>query len=384
MARDIENKFLTPEKVDVTPEAAAPVVELVKSEVIPEIKTEPVKTEVIPEVKTEIPDHYKKLEELSGGKYKFTNDDEVKSFFDTHDKIKTEAESRKDLDDYYTGLEQEIISNKDYDPIAKFGGEENYKKTIVAQELGRNGDPTIATKFVFGDRSKMDAIETLSLFAQYQDSSLVGDSDTATRTALRQLGIPIDRNTDLKEALDSLEKEDKSIINIRAKEIKGIVDKAIAGVPIPEISNPLKQLFDKTEQRKTKAAELKGRWDETITSLQSSLDKITFKDADFEFEIPEADKAILNEFIRVASLQGREPNDAQKAEVIQRVKDAIYDKRRSEIMQAFRAKIETDVKKQKDAEHHNLSPLTTDKVVIEDAKSKEAESSLRKQMGLKT
>lgn len=379
---NLENKFLTPQVAAVTEtqkstETTTEPVVNAEPVVSTEPSTEPIVNEPI------IPDYFKKVEDISGGKYKFQKDEELKAFFEEHDKIKTEFESEKDKREYYKELEKMIEENgKDYDPVAALGGIENYKKTVIINELSKHGDPNIAAKVVGMDRSKVDSLTMLSLYAEYQAPILVGDTESSTRAALRQIGIVIDKEDNLKEAIENLSKEEKAIIDMKAREIKTAIDASISRVEIPEIKDPLKQIYEKVNQQKTKFADTKAKWDETMTSLQSSFDKISFKDVDFDFEISEEDKSVLNDFLRVASQQGLEPNEANKQMVIQRAKDAIWDKHRAKIMQSFKAKIEADVKKAKDSEHHNLKPLTTEKIPLDNEKTKEASMSLRKQMKL--
>jgi hypothetical protein len=383
---NLENKFLTPQNVT-TPETQINTETVAEPVVNTEQPTEPttggstgqgqaVQAPVVPE-------YFKKVEDISGGKYKFQKDEELKAFFEEHDKIKTEFESEKDKREYYKELEKMIEENgKDYDPVAALGGIDNYKKTVIINELSKRGDPNIAAKVVGMDRSKVDSLTMLSLYAEYQAPILVGDTEASTRAALRQIGIVIDKEDNLKEAIENLSKEEKAIIDMKAREIKTAIDASISRVEIPEIKDPLKQIYDKVNQQKQKFADTKAKWDETMTSLQGSFDKISFKDVEFDFEISEEDKSVLNDFIRIASQQGSEPNEANKQMVIQRAKDAIWDKNRVKIMQAFKAKIEADVKKAKDSDHHNLKPLTTEKIPLDNEKTKEAAMSLRKQMKL--
>jgi hypothetical protein len=377
---NLENKFLTPQSAAASEvsKSTEPIINAEPVNIELATNTEPATIESQEPISS---DYFKKVEEITGGKYKFQKDEELKTFFEEHDKIKAEFDSEKDKREYYKELEKMIEENgKDYDPVASVGGIDNFKKNEIIKELSKYGDPNIASKVVNMDRSKINSLEILSLYAEYQAPILIGDTEASTRAALRQIGIVIDKNDDLKDALENLGKEEKALIDMKAREIKNLIDTSISKVQIPEIKNPLKQIYDKVDQQKVKFTDTKAKWDETMTSLQNSFDKISFKDVEFEFEIPDEDKNVLNDFLRVASQQGLEPNEANKQMVIQRAKDAIWDKNRVKIMQAFKAKVESDVKKAKDVEHHNLKPLTTEKIPLDDGKTKEAAMNLRKQM----
>jgi hypothetical protein len=378
-----------------TPEGAA------AQPVIPEIKTEPTtvnepvvvepvisettKVEpVIAEPTTvEIQEHLKKIKELTGREFK--SDDEVKTFFEDYEKVKTEFTSIKEKDDYYKELENEIIEKgKEYDPVAKFGGKDNYKKAVIIQELAKNGDEGIAKKFVLSDRTKMDAIETLSLFAQYQDESLVGDTETATRTALRQLGIQVDRTMDLQEALEGLEKEDRSIINIRAKEIKGIIDKAIEAVPEPDMKDPLKDIFNKVEQTKAKTQEYNTKWSQTKNQVLGSLDTIEFENSDFKFQInKEGLEKVVDDFLNGASRKAIEPDEAGKARVVKAIKDHLFMENRKKIMEAKESHDKLKWKEEYDKKHTNASPLTVNQPPPVDDKRNKFMASVYEATGVK-
>jgi hypothetical protein len=383
---EFSNKFLTPEVAETKTEVSVTQVkpEIAKAE---EVKIENITPEPVIQGNTEIPDHYKKFEEWSGGKYKVSNDEEAKKFFEDNSKILTEHKELKSKKEWFDEVEKYIGENKEnLNPILQFEsklGEGSYKKAMVAAELAKIGDKNIALELVSNDLDSVGDLELLTKFAQFESQYARKNQDAALRSALKSAGIQVSKEDDLKEVIENLDDDDRIMIESKAREKRSVLKNAIDNVQLPEYIDPITKYKNDYEQKQTKTAELKGKWDETMISLKGSLDKISFKEVDFEFEIPEADKVILNDFIRVASQQGREPNDAQKAEVIQRAKDAIFDKHRTEIMKSYKAKIENDVKKQKDAEHHNLSPLTTEKVIFTDAKSEEASSALRKQMGLK-
>jgi hypothetical protein len=354
-----EVKFAAPEAgSEPITEVTTPVTEVVEPIVTEQVAT-PVTPEPIVENKTTVDNDYlKRIKDVTGREFKDEN--EIKSFFEEHEKIKTEFSNIKERDDYYAELENEIIEKgKDYDPVAKFGGKENYKKAMIIQELSKNGDEGIAKKFVMGDRGKMDSIETLSLFAQYNDSSLVGDSETAKRTALRQLGIRIEKDENIDEAIENLDKEDKSIINMRAKEIKGLIDKAIENVPEPEIKDPVKDIFNKVESKKAKIQEVSAKWDTAKTQILDSIDHIEFKNTDFKFQIDKEDVAgVVESFLKGAAMQGIEPDEAGRNRVVQAIKNSIWDKNRDKILEARDSYNESKWKEAYDKKHTNAAPLT--------------------------
>lgn len=388
MDNEIVNKFLTPDRelektlggsVAVDTETAP---QTTDTPVIEPVVTEPAKTEPVTKVAdTIIPDHFKKFEEWSGGKYKVSNDDEAKKFFEEHDNIQTEFKSRKERDEYYESVDKWIEEKgKMYDPVAIVGGEDNYRKIVLVNELGKHGDRDTASRLVSSDLDKMEDLDVLSLFTQYQTPRLAGKDKTTKDVILSDLGIET-------EGLDfnNLELDDKQAgrLAIKAAEVRDKIKSAINGVQVPTVENPLREKYNEFEQRKTRTEELKGKWNETMTSLQSSFNKITFDESGFEFEIPEEEKSILKDFINAASKQGIEPNEANKQMILQRAKDAVEDRNRLKIRLAYKAKIEADIKSQKDAEHHNLQPLNTDKVIPDNKNSTEAEMALRRQMNLK-
>jgi len=262
-------------------------------------------------------------------------------------------------------------------------GEGSFNKAMVAAELSKIGDKNIALELVSTDLNQVDDLELLTKFAQFESQTARKNRDAATRSALRSAGIQVGKEDDLKEVLANLDDDDKISIEAKAKEKRIIVKSAIDNVQIPEYIDPITKLNKDFEQRKTRTAELEGKWGEAMTSLESSFDKLTFKDTDFEFQIPEEEKSILKDFIRVASKQEIVPNEANKLMILQKAKQAIRDNNFDKIMQGRDAYNAAKIKKELDAAHHNLSPLETDKVIIVDNESSEAQSKFRKQMGLK-
>ncbi len=380
---DLSNTFLKQPEIEPTITES-----IVTETVIPETSEqnvgetkEPVEQEKSQEQKTT--DYFKKVEELTGGKYKFSNDDEFKAFFDNHDKIKTEYEPLKSKQEWFDEVEKYIGENKnDLNPILQFEsklGEGSYKKALVASELSKIGDKSIALELVSSDLDQVDDLELITKFSQFESQTARKNPDAAVRSALKRAGIQVSKEDDLKEVIENLDADDKISIEAEAKKIRSTLKTAIDNVQMPEYVDPITKLKNDFEQKQIKTTELQGKWEEAKTSLKNSFDKITFKDVDFEFEIPEQDKEILNDFLRVASKQGIEPNDANKLMILNKAKQAIRDQNFEKIVNALKTKIESDIEKKLEAKYKNLTPLQTDRIPIDDAKTKEAQSSLRRQ-----
>lgn len=353
-----------------------------------EEKKEPViETKVEPKVET--PEYFKKIEELTGGKHKFTKDEEIKTFFDNHEKVSGEFASLKAKEEWVKEVEKYVGEHKDeLNPVLQFEkqlGEGSLKTAIAAVNLAKDkdGDKNIALELV-SSLDKVDGLEFLAKYAQFESQTARKNPEAALRSALKSAGIQINKDDDLKDVLANLDDDDKISIESKVKERKNSIKSVIDNTQIPEYIDPIRKLNIDFEQKKSKEAELKVKWDGTMTSLQSSFDKITFPDVDFEFEIPKEEFDILADEVKKAVYSGLEPNEANKQMILTKAKAAIWAKNWPTVMQAYKTKIETSKEKELEAKHKNLKPLDLERTVIQEADNSSARSALMKNLKIKT
>jgi hypothetical protein len=342
---------------------------------------EPVKTETSSAV--ESPEYLKKWDELSGGKYKFTKDDEVKQFFEKHGKISEENESLKKNDEYFKEVEKFIEEKgKIYDPVSLVGGEERYRKLKVAAELGEGNDEkiNIMMSLLSSDRSKMDNFDLISLYTQFKVPDLAGNYKSALEVALTRIGVDTDSIDDWSKVEETLTDKQKGLVALQASEVRESLDRMIKDVKIPDVENPLKELFTKTEQRKVKTQELIGQWNQYKDPIKESIDKLNYED--FDFEIKPEDKEIVDSFIAEVSRRGMEPSEANRQMVTERIKEAIMDKNRSKFLTAYKTHLLTKAKEDFEKEHKNLAPLGTPNTPLA-PQSTEADGWMRRNLNLK-
>jgi len=353
-------------------------------------KEEPVTPEAAPEENKKEPetvkeenatiDYFKKLEEYSGGKYKFTKDDEIKEFFEKHNKISGEVEtlnSRLGLIDEVEKWVQE--ESEKFDPkavVEKQFGEGSYAKVLIAKELSKNGgDFNTYFNIVNGGADKMNDMELAVKDIQRYDGS-ISEKD-AKEIVLERLGVDIDGIEDLNNP--ELTPKQRTKLKVHTSELRSNINKAIEEISkqIKDPENPIKNIKSKFEERNTKTSELKTKWSEAVTHLKGSLDKIKV-DEGFDFDIPEDVKEkIVNDFVVNAALKGIDPNEANKQMVVQKMKDYYRDTNWQKIWDAYKSKVQADIKKEYDAKYHNLSPLNVDKVTPESGET-EAQAAYRR------
>lgn len=377
---------LTPTQTPVeTPKVETPKAETPKEE--PKVET----TKVEPKVETsaEKPEYLKKWTELSGGKYVAEKDEDIKTFFekvDKHSELEKELEARKAQDDYYKELEATIETNyKEFDPVARYGSRENYAKIETVKSLAKQGNEIIAAKLVGADLDKVNDLEVVSLYNQFIAPNLVGKELRAKQVALDEIGADTE-NVDWNNLQLTELQEGKLAIkaaNIR-NTIKTMVSEAEKN--IPELTHPLQKIKDKVESRPKIEAERKEKWvSEYSQSIEKGLDKIEFKEYEYEYTIDEADrKELVERFVSEASRKGWEPNEANKQKVIEAakryVRDRDFEKLVPSLLKAREAKLREEFQK----EHNNLQPLNTDKPANVPPDEKATfQSAVRKQFNLK-
>lgn len=376
LAREVQTPAATP-PVETPPETIpaenitspetppqTPTVETPAENKTPE--TPPVETpsaEVAPvETPIEIPDYLKKLSELSDGKHNFTKDDEFKNFLKSHDDLSSKA---SELEKNFTQVQalKEIVKQyaKENDIVTKSGGEQAFKNNIIALELAKmHGDVEevmpVARNLVH-NLSKMNDLDALVNITKLDSPNM--SEISAKRATLKGLGIDISEIEDWSDPLASLSEDDKAIIKVNANRNKRNIQEAINGVQIPEQVDIVKQLEDEENNFKNTVTEFKGKWETARNPLKESLKNIDFKDYDFSFEVPQTEvDQIVDQFLNEVSTMQKEPNDAEKQMVAQKMRDYYWMRNHDKITTALINHVKTVTEKAVRAEHANQSPLT--------------------------
>lgn len=356
----------TPEEPKVeTPVETPPVSEEPKEEVKTpeEPKVETPKEEVVApkEEPKEVPEYLKKWNELSGGKFTFDKDEDIKTFFETHEQISSEYEGLKGISEKMAEIENFVKEKgKAFDPVAIVGGEENYKKMFVANALVNKSTDrkvqNIAIDLVSSDLDKIDDLDFLSQLTQLQTPKLAGKDKIAKEVILAELGVD---TTDLD--LNNLELDDKQMgrLAIKAAEGRNKIRTSIEKVEVPKAVNPINDIITKFDQEKEKSEELKVQWKEAETPFKESLTKLDFPDYGFEFEIKEDVTPIINEYLNSAARKGIEPNEANKQKVLTAIQEEIWSRDRKKILAAMKTHIEATVKAELEKKYENREPLST-------------------------
>lgn len=356
-----------------------------------EIKTEPVvetQTPVTPiETQTtetqvpvtEQPEYVKKLSELSGGSFTFNNEDEVKQFFETHKKVSSEYEGIKSRAEQFDEAEKFFDSEevRQFDPVSRLGGEENYRKFAIAKELEKTIGTDAAFKVV-GGIDNLDPFETIELYNKFRAPGMTSNKKIEREIVLEEIGVNLDDVEDIFNV--ELSEKQKRKLELKVLDIKGQLNKAMSDIDVPVFDNPLKSRIQKLDERKANTEKLKTQWTTEAKTLEASLDKLSFKDVDFDFDIPVEDKKIIDVFINEASKLGIEPNDANKLTILSKAKEAIRDKNFDNIFKAYKSNLRFKLEKEFDAKYHNLTPLNTDKQIVQSGDSSQFESALRRNL----
>lgn len=380
-------------------EGNEPVVEKPK-ESDPGIQDEPAE-EVSPEVKApdgetkaeikeeesasqEVPEYLKKFQEFAGDRFEVKSEEDIQKFLDNYDKISEEAESLRSrvgiVDEVEKWVEEEGAK---YDPkarVEKIFGEGSYEKVYVADAISKKmgGNFDQAYKFV----TNVDKMSDIDVRAGYIQFLTPGTSQKdAIEYAYEKAGVDLEEVEDIKDI--ELTSRQKLRLAEGAAEVRRSLKEAIneAKSSYKEPENPIKNINSKFEERSAKVQELSGQWEEAVTPMKDSFDKILI-DEDFSFEIPEAERdEIVRRFFKTAAKQGMELNDANKQKVLQRAKDYYADKNRKKIQSSYRENLTATLKKKWDAEHKNLQPLGTSTPPPESGGT-DANAEWRKRVGL--
>ncbi|MBN1683744.1 hypothetical protein JW865_09365 [Candidatus Bathyarchaeota archaeon] len=339
---------------------------------------QPKETEVV-----ETPEYIKKWNELSGGKFTFNKEDELKGFFEGYEKINSEYENLKsksqEYEEAYNFLESDEV--KQFDPVTRLGGEENYRKYKIAEELGKTIGFDNAARVVSG-LDNLDQFEIIELYNKFRSPGITSNKKIEREIALEEIGFDIDSVEDIFNV--ELDEKQQRKLDLKVLDIKDQLNKAISEVEVPEFKNPLKGRVEQLEERKSNSEKLKLQWEsEARTQLEASLDKLTFSDTDFEFDINQEDKVIIDAFITEASKRGKEPNEANRQMILEKAKEYVRDKNFNKIMKSFESHLRHKLEKEYDEKSKNLTPLGTDKTLISDAGSADFESALRKSLNLR-
>lgn len=364
----------------VTTETVAPETETKPEVVTKEAEIKQPETSVVPEV----PEYLKKWNELSGGKITLNSDEEAKKFIENNEKISAEYEGLKGVHEKMTEIENFVREkNKDFDPVKKVGGVENYKKTYIAAELAggsQNVDvQMLALKIVKSDLDKTKDLDLLSQIIQVKTPSLIGNDKQTKEAILSELGVDTD---DLD--FDNLELEGKVVarIAIKAAEARETLKNKIASVKVPDIENPITEIINKFDQNKIKTEELKGKWKEAESLIKGSLSKLEFSSIGFDYQIKEDVSDIVSEYINAAAQKGWEFSEANKQKVLKAIQEEIWSRDRNKILAARDAFMEGKIRTEYLNKYENREPLSTpNSPVLTDDKSK-AQEVLRRTLNI--
>jgi len=370
-AEPTETKTEPVKQETTSPEEVKTEVTTEETKITPSEETPPVE-ETTPPAEPEKPEYLKKFSELSDGELNFASDDEIKDFIKKHKSLSSKAE---ELEKHTLQVQamKEIVKKytEENDIVKKLGGEKNYKNSIIALELSKGRGKLddvlpLASRIVnnIDTMSDFDALVNL----QKLDAPNLSDA-RAKRATLIDLGIDTSEIENWDNPMDNLSEDDQAVIELHAAKAKRKLHEAINAVEIPEQPDVIKQLEEYETEKNNKVVELKGKWGEVRTPLVDSLAKLEYKEYGYEFEIPLAEREqIVDQFINEAANLGKEPDEATKQMVIQRMKQFYKKDNADKMIAAIVSHVKTSTTKEVKADQRNLTPLRVDETPPPDVK----------------
>jgi len=367
-----------------TVKAEIPPVEVSATEVnTREATSETPKVEV---TQTELPEYLKKVSEYSGREFK--SDDELKTFFEQYDIISKEHSDLKGATEKNKVIEEFIREKgKLYDPVAMFGGKDNYRKLQIATELAKSGDRTMAMELVSSDLDKVHDLDLMGKFAQYKTPGLDGGLKGGIEAYLESIGVNTDDIEDwntAKELFEKLPSKKRSVVQLKAAELRDSLKKSIQSVNVPDAENPITEIISKYDEQTKNIEALQGQWNqkEVMTQITDSLKKLPLPKYGFDFEIKEDVSQIVNDYLASAARRGVQPDEAGRLKVLKAIQEEIFSRNRYQIIDAIVSHKEAEIRAELQKKYENKTPISTPQAPKLDDAAKAANAQWRKVVGV--
>lgn len=304
------------------------------------------------------------------GESAFKNAESVKTFFDEMNGRVGEYEQKlnesKGWEDKYNALEQMVKEHEGkYDQLNTVfkGDKDAMKRFYIAEGMkAQNVNPNIVNKVIDPSLKDKSSVELAVLGRQINSPRLSGKEAAIKEMLLREVGFNVEEAREegksVDQMFDSLSASQMAEFDAEADEVLSNVNKLISSIEIPETADPIRNILEGRKTQLETAEALKATWSgkEATQKIIPKLENIKLSHEGFEFpyKMSEAEMVpYLQEIAIKAALQGKEFNEENLTNLVDRAHRSFIGDNYAKILSAALKQAEVKSKEQIEKDVYN-------------------------------